>query len=114
MFTRNATPRVKREGPGLPEEEILGNGRRGWRGGKWVKIDHGFSLFFAFFVWNSNWLSGGCSEVYECSKNAVGLQNTAKYCNQIGQLNRISNEQTHAVSRFKIGGSGSVMHCLAP
>jgi hypothetical protein len=30
-----------------------------------------------FFVRNSNWLNGSCSDVYECSKNAVGLQNTA-------------------------------------
>jgi hypothetical protein len=36
-------------------------------------------------------MNGGCSDVYECSKNAVGLQKTAKNCKQTGPPYRISN-----------------------
>jgi hypothetical protein len=58
--------------------------------------------------------NGPCSPVYRCLKNAVGLQNTAKYCKQTGPSNRISNERIHAVSRFCIWRIGSAMHRVAP
>jgi hypothetical protein len=65
-------------------------------------------------LWNFNWLSGRCSEVYECLKNAVGLQKTARNCKQSGRWNRVSSEETHAVCHFEIGGSALVIHRRAP
>jgi hypothetical protein len=64
-------------------------------------------------LWNSNRLNAGRTLVNTCSKNAVAVKESAKKCNRTEGPNRVSNDESYAVSPFGCDRSECRSACLA-